>query len=283
MDANFMISARVIIMLIVQAVFSVVPLIAAWIFWKKKHGTVKRPFLMGIVAFFVFAVIGQQALHALVLDLNSTLGAYIEARPWLNALYVGLAAGIFEETARLLMFRTALREEKDREYAVAYGIGHGGTECIVALGLSVLSNLMMAATLNSGTLAEVIAEMSAEELATLSETVNMINGVSVSSVLVVMLERVCMFALQISLSVFIFTALHQKKMWLYPVAILVHAGVELVPALYQAGYAQIWLVEVLLILYVAAVAIPAVRMYRTLPSGDAVEVDQFGRPIKKKK
>lgn len=283
MNANLTISTTVIIVLAAETLFSFALPITIMIVWKVKHGLKLRPTLMGFVAFLAFALVGQQALHMLVLDANPAVGVFIESHPWLNALYAGLAAGIFEETARLLMFKTALRDDVERENAVAYGIGHGGFECIVALGLSVVANLAMAITLNSGNLSEIIMAMTDAEKQTLIESVSLINAVSIPAALLTVLERVFMLALQISLSIFIFTALHQKKMWLYPVAILAHAGVEVVSALYQAGYAQLWLIEVLLVLYVIAVSIPAVRMYRTLPSVKPVEVDRFGRPVVKKK
>lgn len=277
------ISGRVIAALVIQFVFSLALPITALIVWKNKYGLKLRPFMMGFVAFLAFALLGQQALHLLVLDMNPALGAFVESRPWLNALYVGLAAGIFEETARLLMFKTALRDDPERENAVAYAIGHGGFECIVALGLMAISNLFMCFALNSGSLAETIGSMSEAEKQTLMGTIEMINSANIGSALLTMLERVCMLVLHAALSVFVFAALHKKKMWLYPAAILVHAGVEMVSALYQAGYVQLWQVEILLVLYVLVAAIPALRMYRTLPSLKKEQLDQFGRPVKAKK
>ena len=277
------ISGKVIAMLTVQLVFSLALPIGLLLAWKKKYGLKMRAFMMGFVAFLVFALLGQQVLHMLVFDTSPAVGAFVESRPWLNALYVGLAAGLFEETGRFLMFKTALRDDKEREYAVAYALGHGGFECFVALGLSVISNLIMAVTLNSGGMAEMIAAMPEAELAVLTENVTLINGVRFSAVLLSVLERVCMLVLHIALSVLVFTAWHQKKMWLLPLAILFHAGVELVSAMYQVGLVQLWMVELLLILYVVAVSIPALRLYRSLPTLKAEKTDQFGRPVAKKK
>ena len=276
------ISGKVVAALVIQLVFSIAMPITVLVVWKVKYGLKLRSFLMGFVAFLVFALLGQQALHMLVLDMNPVLGGFISSRPWLNALYVGLTAGLFEETARLLMFKTALREDPEREHAVAYAIGHGGFECIVALGLMAISNLVICFALNSGNLAETISSMTEEEKQALLQTVGMINSADMAAVLLTILERVCMMVLHMALSVFLFTALRKKQMWLYPVAILAHAGVEMVSALHKAGFASLWLTEVVLVLYVLAVSFPALRMYRRLPSVKVEKVDQFGRPVTKK-
>ena len=54
----------------------------------------------------------------------------------LYALYGGLAAGLFEETGRLLAFRFILKPHTARITALSYGIGHGGIEAFWVMGLS---------------------------------------------------------------------------------------------------------------------------------------------------
>lgn len=276
------ISAAVIAVLIAEGLFSLALPIVTLVIWKKKYDLPKRPFVMGIAAFFIFGVVGQQLLHLLVLDMNPVIGNYIESQPWLNALYVGFAAGLFEETARLMMFRTALKDETSRESAVAYGIGHAGVECIVALGLTVMSNLIIAYIMNSGNLADSIAAMSPEELAVMQETVNMTNDISVSGVILVVLERICMFVLQIELSIVVFAAYKNEKMWLYPVAIAAHAMVELIPTLYHTNMLPLWPTEILLVAYVALLMLPVSKIYKSLQSIVPVATDNFGRPVDKK-
>ncbi|MBO5253574.1 MAG: YhfC family intramembrane metalloprotease [Clostridia bacterium] len=282
MYADAKISTAVLIVLLLQGLFSVALPVGALIFWKSKYRLNFRPFLMGIASFFIFALVGQQALHFVVLDLNPAVGAFFEANPWLNALYVGLAAGFFEETARLMMFKKTLQQETERENAVLYGIGHGGVECIVALGLTVFANFFIALALNMGNMAEVMETMSPEEAAGMLETVKLINDIPMDSVIFSVIERICMFMLQLELSVLVFAAVRQNKLWLYPVSIAAHAAVELLSTLYRTEVFGMWLTEVLIILYVALLMIPVVRIYRTLDSLKPKKVDKFGRPVTKK-
>lgn len=276
------ISTAVLVVLLVESLFSIALPIAALVVWKSKYKLTFRPFLMGIAAFFIFALVGQQALHFLVLDLNPAVGAFFEANPWLNALYVGLAAGFFEETARLMMFRKTLQHETERENAVLYGIGHGGIECIIALGFTVIANFFIAVSLNMGNIAELLSSMTAEEAQEMIKTVEAINNIPISSVILSVVERLYMFALQIALSVLTFAAARQKKLWLYPVSIAAHAVVELLSALYRTNVCNMWVTEIIILLYVAALCVFAVRIYRTLPSLTPVKVDNFGRPVAKK-
>lgn len=282
MYADAKISTAVLIVLLLQGLFSVALPVGALIFWKSKYRLNFRPFLMGIASFFIFALVGQQALHFVVLDLNPAVGAFFEANPWLNALYVGLAAGFFEETARLMMFKKTLQQETERENAVLYGIGHGGVECIVALGLTVFANFFIALALNMGNMAEVMETMSPEEAAGMLETVKLINDIPMDSVIFSVIERICMFVLQLELSVLVFAAVRQNKLWLYPVSIAAHAAVELLSTFYRTEVFGMWLTEVLIILYVALLMIPVVRIYRTLDSLKPKKVDKFGRPVAKK-
>lgn len=64
-------------------------------------------------------------------------------------MYGGLSAGILEETARFLVYRTMLKDSVGRENAVTFGIGFGGLECIMVLGLTVLSTLIMSISFNN--------------------------------------------------------------------------------------------------------------------------------------
>ncbi len=61
------------------------------------------------------------------------------------------AAGIFEETGRLLAFLITKRHYKDIDSAVSYGVGHGGIEAAAVVGLGMLNGVILAVMINSGT------------------------------------------------------------------------------------------------------------------------------------
>lgn len=99
--------------------------------------------LVGIGA-LVF--VGAQVLHIPFLSWLTSLftagtlpapgAAY---RVLFNAVLLGLLAGLFEETARAIAFYFLKDQARSWKPAVALGIGHGGIESILLVGLPVLA------------------------------------------------------------------------------------------------------------------------------------------------
>ncbi|MFH1634530.1 MAG: YhfC family glutamic-type intramembrane protease, partial [Chloroflexota bacterium] len=71
------------------------------------------------------------------------------------ALLFGLSAGVFEETARYLVYRFWLEEDREWESALMLGAGHGGVEAII-LGAIVVYALIQALTLRGADLSAVV-------------------------------------------------------------------------------------------------------------------------------
>ncbi|MCC3671740.1 YhfC family glutamic-type intramembrane protease, partial [Terrisporobacter mayombei] len=66
--------------------------------------------------------------------------------------------------------------------------------------------------------------------------------------------RTAVFALQIELSVLMFSVVRSQKFWLYPVSILLHAVVGFLAALYQTNVlTSVYRLEVLPVVYAVAV------------------------------
>ena len=106
--------------------------------------------------------------------------------------------------------------------SITYGIGHGGLECILILGMSMLSNLMLALVFNSMGAEEFIAQYAAEQADSIVASIQAINDVDILSAMLACLERVCAFILQIELSILVFAAVRLEKYWRFPLAILAH-------------------------------------------------------------
>lgn len=276
------ISTTVLITLIVELIFSIAVPVTVLIIWKKKTDVSLSPALMGAAAFFIFAMVLKQLVHFLVIGLNENVSDFILSRPWLYAVYGGLTAGLFEETGRFLVFKTMMKKNIGRENAITYGIGHGGLECILILGMSMLSNLMLALVFNSMGAEEFIAQYAAEQADSIVASIQAINDVDILSAMLACFERVCAFILQIELSILVFAAVRLEKYWMFPLAILAHMGIDFFAALYQTGVlGSALLLEILLAVYVAALIIPIRRLYYTLPAEAPIELDHFGRPIRR--
>lgn len=121
------ISVSIIITFAAELLFSLALPILALVIWKKKEGTELRPAWIGAAAYFVFGMVLEQLINAAVLGTGSSaVSAFLLGHPWLYAVYGGLSAGILEETARFLVYRTMLKDSVGRENAVTFGVGFGG-------------------------------------------------------------------------------------------------------------------------------------------------------------
>lgn len=206
--------------LMIGLVFSVVFPIGLLIWWKKKTGSGLWPFLAGALCFFLFANTLEALLHQLVL--GGSLSAVVYGSPVLYMLYGSFAAGIFEETGRLFGFRVLLKNRREKRCAVAYGIGHGGIEVFLTVGVAYLLYILTLCGLSLGDAATDAAMLEAA------------GSISVGTALLAMAERVSAVLVHTGLSMLMFTAVKAEgKKWLYPVSICLHALADMPACLYQ--------------------------------------------------
>ena len=206
------ISVSIIITFAAELLFSLALPILVLVIWKKKEGTELRPAWIGAAAYFVFGMVLEQLINAAVLGTGSSaVSAFLLGHPWLYAVYGGLSVGILEETARFLVYRTMLKDSVGRENAVTFGIGFGGLECIMVLGLTVLSTLMMSISFNSMGAEAFAAQYANSEYQIVLETIAEINAISPLAGVMNCVERAAVFALQIELSVLMFGAVRSQK------------------------------------------------------------------------
>ncbi len=192
------------------------------LWWKKRSGAKLGCFLAGAFCFFVFARLLEPLLHAYCLTGNNPVSAFLLASPVACTVYGTLAAGLFEETGRLFAYRVLLKKHREPSCAVAYGIGHGGCEILLILGLNYALLMLVKQGVPLGDESAMAPLCAAADAITWPTA-----GFAV-------LERVSAMMLQIGLSMIVFVAARQKsRMWLYPAAILLHALADVPAALYQ--------------------------------------------------
>jgi uncharacterized membrane protein YhfC len=234
------------------------------IVWRRKTGARLMPALVGAIVFPVFALGLEQLCHSVVLKLP-----VMQTNIFLYAVYGCLAAGLFEETGRWVAFRFILRKHRERETAVTYGIGHGGIEAILVSGVPLIVSLVALVTLVSSGEQALLNLLGPVAGAALAAT---LTGTAPALFLVGGLERAIAITLHISLSVFVFGAVLEKKPGRYFLAVLLHAAVDAFAVLYQIGVLKsILLVELFVLLATLCVAYAAVRIYRSLPAGGGPE------------
>ena len=103
---------------------------------------------VGALVFVVFALLLEGGLHALVFAALPNL----PSKPMLYTIYAALAAGVCEELGRVCGF--AVLQASDRRpdgvgRALGAGIGHGGIEAILLVGVATISHLVISVEASS--------------------------------------------------------------------------------------------------------------------------------------
>ena len=209
----------------------------------RRHKGAGHAIMIGAFCFIVGAMVLEQLLHSLVLGAVPNL----RQNPLLYGLYGCLAAGLFEETARLLGLRALCKRDAAPDIGLAYGVGHGGMYMI-----------------NSGQGESLVAGYTGDTLTLAQQQLTAMAETPSPVYLAAGLERAYAIALHIALSMLIWMVVTKRlPMWGYGLAILLHALTNLPAALYQTGILTgIWPTELLGVLLTAGVVVLVVRLYR---------------------
>lgn len=113
-----------------------VPIGGAVILLRRKKGT-GRAFLLGALAFTVSQLLLRIPLLQFVLPQYAWF-TVLQLNPWMWGIFLGLTAGLFEETARWAAIGFFLKGKQEWEHGAAFGLGHGGIEAMVLVGIPLL-------------------------------------------------------------------------------------------------------------------------------------------------
>ena len=221
------------------AVLAIVLPVGLALFWKIRKKEPISTILIGAAAFLLFVLVLEKPIQALVITGDHPVSSFLNANPIWLALVAGLFAGVFEETGRLVAFKTVLRRRKNRETAISYGIGHGGVEVLVVLGLSYLTYLSYAVMINTGTFGTVVEQVRAQapdQVDTLYTLAEQLSSLTLGGVGLALAERLFAVLFHIGASILVFYACRDRgRFWLYPLAILLHTALDFVVelAVYQ--------------------------------------------------
>ena len=245
------------------AIFAFAMPIGLLIYWKKRSNLSMFPFTIGGVCYLLFAMGLEQVVHVVFIGMIPAVSNAILSNSWLYVLYGCIVAGLVEETGRYFGFRILLQNYPEREISVAYGIGHGGLETILTLGLTYGILLLTSRGIALG---------NAEGNPVL---IDYINSLTVMEACLTMLERIAAMMMHIGLSIFVFTAVQQKKQaYLYPLAIVLHALASAPLGMYQLELmTNLVLVEAIDFVIDGCILAAGIMLYRKLPVTEKKEAE----------
>ena len=180
--------------------------------------------LYGALVFFVFQLI----LRVPAVSLLGPLAApYLRASRALLALYLAalaFSAGLFESVGRWVGYKWLFhaRLPYDWRHGVAYGIGHGGIESVVLVGLSSAINLALAFLLTRMDVSVALRLLPESGLTQLTALQQHLLNVTWRDPLWAGLERVLTIPFHIAMSLLVLQVFTRgQARWLW-IAVLVH-------------------------------------------------------------
>jgi uncharacterized membrane protein YhfC len=220
--------------------------------WRRRTLAPWRALGVGALVFFVSQVVLRVPWQApLAIFLSKRTGG--SGALWTGfLLFSCLTAALFEETGRYVAYRTLLKNERNPRAGVMYGIGHGGIESILFVGLSLVGILVAARMDRMG------AIPAGPGLETLRKQVA---DLTVMGGLAAGLERVSAIGLHVALSLVVLQVFARGGLrWLW-IAMAVHAGTNAVAVLLIKPLG-IWPTELLVFAVAAGTLAWAVRLAR---------------------
>jgi uncharacterized membrane protein YhfC len=219
-------------------------LLALW--WRRRTSASFGAFGAGALVFFVSQVV-------LRMPWQVPLGRWVSAHPrWMVPflIFSALTAALFEETGRWLGYRYLIRE-RSRRVAVMFGLGHGGLEAMLVVGLPFAGLL----------LAWVLAERGSLPPAALATVQRQVARMSFWGAQMAAIERASAIAMHLGLSLIVLQVYTRSSMRWLLLAMAVHfvanlAAVTMIAVLRL----EVVIVELVLVGLAAAVLIGGARV-----------------------
>lgn len=151
-----MVSTGAFIGIIITLIITLLgPIVAAIVYSVKNKGKgVWKAWLLGAAGFFVLQIL----IRVPVLNVLGTFPwfqRFAENHYIVYCLILALTAALFEVVARFAVAKI-LQKNMNYQQGVAAGLGHGGIEAIILIGMTYVNNLLYAIMINSGSLDEMI-------------------------------------------------------------------------------------------------------------------------------
>ncbi len=180
------------------------------------------PVGVGALVFTVF----QLLIRIPALQMLAQIPAFAAflARPIAGGIFLGLTAGIFEEVGRYIGYKLLLRQKRAWKDGFAFGLGHGGIESIVLVGMTYINNIVLSLMLNNGQQAEKI--ISALPTGTWEQIYDALTQTAPHIFLVGGIERIFAMVIQVAFSILVLYTIRKKNIFYLVLAVLLHLVVD---------------------------------------------------------
>lgn len=252
------VSTLSIVGMVVSLIVAVLVPVVLCIVVMKKTKAKMLSLVWGGGIFFVFAMILEQILHTVVL---MTTGTTLTDNIWLYALYGATAAAVFEETGRFIAMKFGMKKYLSKENALMYGVGHGGMEAVLLMGMAQVSNIITALMINENQLDVMLGALDETQKAATIESLSALWTTPGYMFFVGGVERVFAIMLQIAFSIFMYYGIKQGKKSMVFLAVAAHFAVDFIMVVLADMIPALAVEGVIAVMAVVAIYV-ALRLYK---------------------
>lgn len=242
------------------------------IYFYKKHRISLMAVLIGAITFLV----SQIATRIPLLTLLGRQQWYLDFASnniYAVAIFLGLTAGIFEEVARYIAMKLFMKKNLSWKNGVAFGIGHGGIEAIVLVGLTLLNYIVISFMINAGLFESTIGAQL--PVGTAIQIKSMLVDAPVIDFLAGGFERIMTMAVHIAFSLIVLYSVKFKKPIYLLYAILLHALVDAPVVILGHFGLSTWALEAVIAVFAAVCLVYIIRTKKIFADKEAeVMADQ---------
>lgn len=158
-----MVSTASMIAIIITLFITLIAPVIVWIIYgvKNKGKGVWKALALGAAGFVLLQMIIRMPILNIV-SLVPGFGTFVAEYYVVYCLILAITAALFEVVARFGVAKI-LQKKINYEQGVAAGLGHGGIEAILIVGMTYINNLLYAIMINSGTFAQTIEAVAATD------------------------------------------------------------------------------------------------------------------------
>ncbi|MBO5071048.1 MAG: YhfC family intramembrane metalloprotease [Roseburia sp.] len=243
----------------------VLPLIIYIVYGVKNKGKgVWTAWLLGAAGFFVFQIIIRVPILN-VLSLSEGFVSFATEHYIVYCLLLAFTAALFEVAGRYIVAKL-MRANLTYERGIAAGLGHGGIEAMMLIGMTYINNLVYIALINSGSFDTVVEQTAAlgVDTSSLVSVKEALIGTESYVFLLAGYERILTMILHVVLSLLVCYFVSRGKDWQGIVTCLVcHWLVDFVSAA-VSGIVSGTVAYVIIYIFLTIVAVVSVLGIRSI-------------------
>lgn len=226
--------------------------ILLFILLRKRANKLAVPLVAGILGFFVMQIILRLPLIQITLPQYSW---YTNFSPVILGLFLAFTAGLFETVGRFWTMKLFMKDDTRFSAGFAHGIGHGGIEAVLLVGLNFFIYAGFSLLINSGKYDVLLGFGGEEELLLLQDV---LISTPWYEFLWGTVERVLTMIIHIGLSVIMIYGFHQKQSKYFVFVLIIHTILDFVVVVMAQSGLSIFIIE-LFILVVAIIMVIIIK------------------------